>query len=1006
MLSGGLWSNNPKDGTGFSVSQKVANGDYDVYLWVIEDYKDYSRSMSVTLGSTTVASGIGSLPFGSWQKYGPYRTTVSNGTLTVAMLRNGKGDPTLSGMAIYSVTPNKPPAVSLTSPSTGASLIAPAAIQCTATASDPDGTIAKVEFYQGSTLVGTSTTGPYTYSWANVAAGTYSLTARATDNSGAIATSAAVSVTVKANQAPSISLSASAAAAQAPANFVFTATASDADGTIAKVELLQNGSVVQSKSSAPYSFTVSGLGAGTYNFTARATDNLGATTVSAAVSAVVTAIAAGPTFYSGVDLAGPAVTIEGNLWLSRDAAVAAGMSTDTALVSMASGTLSFSPNPAADAGTTTMLSGGVWSNNPADGTGFAVSQNVANGTYDVYLWVVEDYQDYSRSMSVTIGGTTVASGIGSLPFGSWQEYGPYRTTVANGTLSVSMLRNGKGDPSLSGIALYSVNPGSNQPPTVSLTSSTNGGLLTSPATVQFTASASDADGTIAQVELLQGGVVVQKKTTAPFTFTVSNLVVGTYSFTARATDNSGATATSAAVTVLVGLATSKQPPVVSLSGNISGLTAPATFSLNATASDPGGTVTKVELLQGSAVIQTVTASPFVFTVSNLAAGAYVFTARATDNSGLAAVSSAVNVSVTPGSGLAFDVKADFGAKADGVADDTNAIQSAVNACASGTTLIFPAGTYNIKTVYMHAGCNLVGVRSQSVLKAAASNMFYWQTDSTNSTIANLVFDMNNVASDALKFDWEMSGVVVQYNRFTGGGTMVYAPGGIAGSSTRPTSIDHNIALGIDGGVVLYYFLDNTHIDDNVFDTFYQGVSKGGFGPLGTNVTIDRNTFIRGKRCGIELFPDIGGLSIQGNWFGEWRQCDPSEPECGTSVNGFGNWLGLAQLISYASGEANVNISNNFMKCGDGMADGVEWTGQDPSVFSNNVIKTCTVTVYNNGQGTFKAMKGNIACTPYDSYKGYSNAAFWSNTDSSNQFYNTCSNPNVPADRPVPAPPFN
>lgn len=93
---------------------------------------------------------------------------------------------------------NTPPTVSLTAPAANASYSAPASVTLTAAASDANGTVAKVEFYQGATLLGSKTASPYTYTWANVPAGTYSLTAKATDNQGAVTTSAAVSITVKA----------------------------------------------------------------------------------------------------------------------------------------------------------------------------------------------------------------------------------------------------------------------------------------------------------------------------------------------------------------------------------------------------------------------------------------------------------------------------------------------------------------------------------------------------------------------------------------------------------------------------------------------------------------------------------------------------------------------------------------------------------------------------------------------------------------------------------------
>jgi chitinase len=93
-------------------------------------------------------------------------------------------------------TNNTPPVVNITAPANNASYTAPASVTITATASDTDGAIAKVEFYNGATLLGTATASPYSYSWSNVPGGTYSLTAKATDNGGATTTSAAVTVTV------------------------------------------------------------------------------------------------------------------------------------------------------------------------------------------------------------------------------------------------------------------------------------------------------------------------------------------------------------------------------------------------------------------------------------------------------------------------------------------------------------------------------------------------------------------------------------------------------------------------------------------------------------------------------------------------------------------------------------------------------------------------------------------------------------------------------------------
>jgi hypothetical protein len=88
------------------------------------------------------------------------------------------------------------PTVVLTSPADNAAFQAPAGIVVRATATDNDGTIQRVEFYQGNAKLGESTTAPYTFGWSNVIEGEYILRALAIDNTGIIATSAPVHVLV------------------------------------------------------------------------------------------------------------------------------------------------------------------------------------------------------------------------------------------------------------------------------------------------------------------------------------------------------------------------------------------------------------------------------------------------------------------------------------------------------------------------------------------------------------------------------------------------------------------------------------------------------------------------------------------------------------------------------------------------------------------------------------------------------------------------------------------
>jgi hypothetical protein len=128
-------------------------------------------------------------------------TTTTSVTVTPTLSPTPTPSPTPSPSPSPTPPPNAAPTVSLTSPTEGATFTAPVNLTINANASDGDGTVAKVEFFQGSTKLGEDTTAPYIYAWGNVAAGTYMLTAKATDNEGATTTSSVVNIAVNSSPA-------------------------------------------------------------------------------------------------------------------------------------------------------------------------------------------------------------------------------------------------------------------------------------------------------------------------------------------------------------------------------------------------------------------------------------------------------------------------------------------------------------------------------------------------------------------------------------------------------------------------------------------------------------------------------------------------------------------------------------------------------------------------------------------------------------------------------------
>jgi YD repeat-containing protein len=233
-----------------------------------------------------------SIPFGHDNRFTPppqdrgQPTTFLPGRReAVFSLNFTNGNPTwrLDGESV-SAGRNQKPTVTLTSPLNGASLVAPATVQLAATAADADGTVARVEFFQNGAKIAQLTAPPYQFSVTGLAAGSYDFRAKAVDNRNAPGFSATATVTVVGgNQPPSVSLTAPADGATFTVGSVitFSANADDADGTVAKVEFYDDLTKLGEDTTAPYSFDWSGAAAGGHTISARATDNAGATAISA-----------------------------------------------------------------------------------------------------------------------------------------------------------------------------------------------------------------------------------------------------------------------------------------------------------------------------------------------------------------------------------------------------------------------------------------------------------------------------------------------------------------------------------------------------------------------------------------------------------------------------------------------------------------------------------------------------------------------------------------------------
>lgn len=202
--------------------------------------------------------------------------------------------------AVIPVNPtNKPPLASVIAPVEGATSVVNEAITVSADASDPDGSVVNVEFFAGATLIGSDNLAPYSISWTPTVAGPYAITAKATDDSAAVTTSAAVNITV--TETP---LFPPTAELTAPTNgqsfdegvaITVSANAADQDGTVSKVDFYDGANLIGTATVAPYSIVYNNASVGVHELTAVATDNDNLTGTSAVVTITVVGQPVAPT---------------------------------------------------------------------------------------------------------------------------------------------------------------------------------------------------------------------------------------------------------------------------------------------------------------------------------------------------------------------------------------------------------------------------------------------------------------------------------------------------------------------------------------------------------------------------------------------------------------------------------------------------------------------------------------------------------------------------------------
>ncbi len=277
-----------------------------------------------------------------------------------------------------------------------------------------------------------------------------------------------------------------------PATINITATASDSDGTVKRVAFYKDANLLGVDSTSPYAFTWNNATGGNYALTARATDNVGLITTSAAVNVVVT----------GSNGDGYCATAT-NLDYKYKATSTAGVVTFT-----------FHPLTPILGCTYSLiylrigLTGGY--------SGYAMS---AVGTDFIYTTAIAD------STPVSIYFTYMVPSGGE----------------RNSSANPHDYKAGANCTGLTGI------------PTVNITAPLNNAVFTEPATILIKANATDNNGTVSRVDFTSGSTLIGSDASNPYTYNWTNVPAGNYTLAAKVTDNDSISTLSTVVKVIVNI---------------------------------------------------------------------------------------------------------------------------------------------------------------------------------------------------------------------------------------------------------------------------------------------------------------------------------------------------------------------------------------------------------------------------------------------------------------------
>jgi hypothetical protein len=565
------------------------------------------------------------------------------------------------------------PTVALTTP-TNASVFGNGSIvtlTATATAVAP-ATVSRVDFFAGTTFIGSASAPPYTVDWTASPNGTVSLTARVVDTNGVAVTSSAISVTVSAFP-PTVALTSpsNGASLGLGAATTLTATAAATGGlAVARVDFLAGGTVVGTALAAPYTFAWTPTAAGTIALSARVTDTAGTSATSALVNVTVTAptvAITSPTGGTRVGFAAPT--------LITATASAVGLATVTKVdfyvgstfletgTPGPGGTFSVTWTPTTTG--TQSLTARVTDSNGAVVTSTAVSVVVGtsptNGSSFVVGIPVALTATATAGGGATVtrvdflAGTTVV-GTAIVPASGVYSVNWTPTAVSNALNISARVTDSNNSVDTSPAVVVSVTSSS----TLGVILSVTGGTATVPVgSARYLTATVSGLAAIAKVEFFLDGDLIGTDTSAPFNtlFTAPDKI-GARVLTARATDGSGGIATSPNVPLIITGAVGN-PPSVGILTPVSGSFLPVNTNavVSGVVTDPDANISTVQVFANGVSIGNATINNAVWSINwtPTLLGASSLSAVATDTTGNAITAPSVGVTIADSSSPAISL---------------------------------------------------------------------------------------------------------------------------------------------------------------------------------------------------------------------------------------------------------------------------------------------------------------------------------------------------------------